>query len=141
MRAGRSGAFRGGILAPGPVIAAWIVLLGGGCATPGAPPPGGSAVSEMRMLRGTWHKTEETHCNRVYPQVVEFREGGLYSGQGAKPGDAPRWDSGTWEIIGPTKAKISTANDAELTYEFSLQGETLTFVDQQGCRFQYRKAG
>ncbi len=92
------------------------------------------------MLTGTWRKVQETACDRPYPTVIEFKEGGLYSSEGAKPGPAPRWDSGTWEVVGQAKARISTANDAVLTYDFTLRDGVLTFTDQQGCRFQYRRA-
>jgi hypothetical protein len=115
------------------------IILGAGC---------GSVPRTMRIrgasemkpqLIGNWEKITISTCSRVYPKVIEFRENGLFSGVGTKPGNAPGWDVGTWEVVSSTEVKISTMNDAIITYEFSLEDDILTFVDADKCEFQYRK--
>lgn len=94
----------------------------------------------MKQLVGAWERQTDAPCSRVYPEFIEFREEGLFSGTGGEPGGVPGWDTGTWEIAGPRQIKISTMNDAVLTYEFSLVEGILTFVDADKCEVRYRAA-
>jgi hypothetical protein len=115
------------------------ILLGAGAQL--APRPTRSEImpEKMSQLVGHWEKLTDSPCSRVYPKLLEFRAEGLYSGTGIEPGNAPGWDIGTWQIAGPTQVKISTVNDAVITYEFSLSGDILTFVDLDKCEFRYRR--
>lgn len=94
---------------------------------------------EMQQITGTWKKLTSSTCSQVYPKLIEFRENGLYSGTGKEAGNAPGWDSGTWKIVSQTQIKISTVNDAIITYEFSISGDTLTFKDPNKCKFLYQR--
>lgn len=114
-------------------------VLGAGCESVPRTFQGRDASEVMPQLTGNWEKLTCSTCSKVYPKVIEFRENGLYSGVDAEPGDAPGWDVGTWEIIGSTAVKISTMNDAMITYKFSLEDDILTFVDEDKCEFQYRR--
>jgi len=92
-------------------------------------------------LIGHWERRTESSCSRVYPLQIEFRAQGLYTGTGMQPGDVPGWDNGTWRIIEPGQVRISTNNDAQIIYQFSIQGDVLTFLDSSGCKFEYRRVG
>lgn len=95
--------------------------------------------AKLPRLVGNWEKITESPCSRVYPTRLEFRPGGLYSGAGAEPGDAPGWDRGTWRLLSPNRVQVSTINDAIITYEVSIADNVLTFVDPGGGEFQYER--
>lgn len=97
-------------------------------------------IEQKAEFIGIWEKKTDAPCSRVYPARIQFRESGLYYGTGAKSGQSPEWDIGTWEIASPTRVKISTAHDAIITYEFSISNGILTFVDPVGCEFKYQRA-
>ncbi len=91
------------------------------------------------QLFGYWERQTDLPCSRVYPKLIEFREEGMYLGTGTESGEAPGWDSGTWQLISSTQIRISTLNDAIITYQFSLQDDRLRFVDPDGCEFEYSR--
>ena len=88
---------------------------------------------------GRWEKRSQTPCSEQYPDRLDFRNQGLYSGQRGPQGTYTHWDAGTWEVVGESQMKISTANDAVLTYAVQLNGDILRFTDPQGCQIEYRK--
>lgn len=90
-------------------------------------------------LVGSWVKTTRSECSAVYPDRLRFAENGLYAGERDPPGSFTLWDTGTWEISGAEQVRISTANDAVISYRFRLSGDTLRFVDPDGCEFEYRR--
>lgn len=91
-------------------------------------------------LSGHWHKVTGDRCAEPYPDELELRPGGTYRGAKA-PGSRshPLWDVGTYAAEGEGTVRISTANDARIAYGVTLEGDTLTFTDPQGCRVQYRR--
>lgn len=91
-------------------------------------------------LIGRWRKVTPERCAQAYPDSVELRPDGTYSGA-MDPGSRyhPRWDVGTWAEAGTDAVRMSTANDARVIYGVSWNGDTLTFTDPQGCRVQYRR--
>lgn len=91
------------------------------------------------QIVGTWRKTTDDPCAARYPDELEFTDRGVYTGRAA--GGLPLWDAGGYEVLEGGRVRISTANDAEIPYRFSLAGDTLTFTDPEGCRFGYRRAG
>jgi hypothetical protein len=88
---------------------------------------------------GHWEKTSKSACSEQYPDRLEFRGQGLYSGQRGPQGTYTHWDAGTWEILSDTRIKLSTANDAVITYAVQLTGSVLRFTDPQSCQIEYRK--
>ena len=91
-------------------------------------------------LVGRWRKFTASKCSEMYPVDLEFREGGTYQGglgQGTQP--VVFWDSGEYELLAANQVKISTANDGEIKYRFSIAHGALTFVDPDGCEFQYER--
>lgn len=88
---------------------------------------------------GSWNKITPSECSRAYPDTIRFQENGLYFGHKEPPGTFTRWDAGTFEVVGPRQVKISTANDAILSYEFSIVNDLMTFIDAEGCECSYRR--
>jgi hypothetical protein len=87
-----------------------------------------------------WQKTSRTACAERYPDRIEFRDGGLYFGEKDPKGSYTLWDAGTWELPPGGQIRISTANDAVVTYNVAKSDDTLTFTDTDNCEIQYRKA-
>lgn len=92
-------------------------------------------------LVGTWERVEAPACAARYPLHLRLEGNGLYRGRPAPPAQAAWWDLGLWRVTGPGRVAISTANDAVLTYAYSLKGDRLTFTDSEGCRFSYHRTG
>ncbi len=91
-------------------------------------------------LVGRWEKVTRSACADRYPDELELRANGIYEGRkGDAGGQFTIWDAGIFRPRG-SSVEISTANDAHVSYQFSLAGEVLTFVDPSGCRFEYRRA-
>ena len=91
-------------------------------------------------LAGRWRKVSSAACAAAYPQ--EARPGGRRPVHRLEQGPSdhhPIWDRGGWQETGPGRVRISLANDAEREYEVSLDGDVLTFVDADGCRFEYAR--
>ena len=92
-------------------------------------------------LVGTWQKVTRSRCSETYPDELEFRANGIYFGRRGDSGqEFTVWDAGGYRVLGGDRVRISTANDAQIAYEFSLSGGVLRFVAPDGCRFEYRRA-
>jgi hypothetical protein len=91
------------------------------------------------QIVGSWEKVSGTACDEIYPDNIRFQENGLYFGLKDPPGTFTRWDAGTYEIIGPGRINISTANDAIVTYRFAISNDILAVVDTDNCQFSYRR--
>jgi hypothetical protein len=115
------------------------VLLGVGCSPTPKGIPSETMLKQTPQLSGNWEKIAGSQCSQIYPDRIEFQERGLYFGHKDPPGTFTWWDVGTYEIVSPTQVKISTANDAIITYDFSIVDDVLTFVDPDKCEFKYRK--
>ena len=90
---------------------------------------------------GRWRKVSSSDCSAPYPELLELEAGGRYSGWNEAPSEHhPIWDRGGWEPAGPSRLRISLANDATREYAVSLEGDSLTFVDPDGCRIEYERA-
>jgi hypothetical protein len=87
---------------------------------------------------GTWRKSTSAECDRQYPEQIEFREATFLARKDPGQGFII-WDAGGYEITGPDEIKIEIATDEQVRYRFSLDAETLTFVDRDGCEFRYRR--
>lgn len=94
---------------------------------------------DIAQLVGRWEKLTRSACSEVYPDSIQFQKGGLYFGQKDPPGTFTLWDVGTYAMSSPRQITISLANDASVTYGFSLSNDVITFVDPDECEFKYRK--
>jgi hypothetical protein len=115
-----------------------IICLGLGCASTPGPLSGEIMSTETSAFVGNWEKLTSSQCSQLYPDQLEFRERGVYFGHKNQPGMFTLWDVGSYEIISPTQVKISLANDAIITYQYSLTNGILAFVDPSQCEFKYR---
>ncbi|MCU0527718.1 MAG: hypothetical protein MUF72_23215 [Elainella sp. Prado103] len=88
---------------------------------------------------GTWQKVTIDECSRLYPDILQFTADQLYSSQAAPDQEFTLWDVGEYKVVSDREVKISAANDALLTYQYSLVDDRLTFQDANHCEFQYRK--
>jgi hypothetical protein len=122
---------------------ALVALIGLAPGAGSAPAPGSGLGDVMTTanagLTGRWTKATASTCADRYPDHLEFRDPNLYAGR-KQDGGFTVWDVGTWEVADPTHVAISTANDAVIRYRFSRTPDALTFVDDQGCEFSYRRA-
>lgn len=87
---------------------------------------------------GTWRKTSSADCDRQYPDEIDFREATFLAQKGPGQGFII-WDAGGYQVTGPGEITIEIATDEQVHYRFSLDDDTLTFVDQQGCEFRYQR--
>ncbi len=117
-----------------------VIVLGAGCAPAPRIKPSEAMPTQKPQIVGNWEKITSSACSQVYPDRIQFQEGGLYTGQKDPPGTFTQWDVGSFEIIDPKHIKISTANDAIVTYEFSILNDVLKFVDPNNCHFEFRRA-
>ena len=52
-------------------------------------------ISEVKPgILGNLRKITNSTFSRVYPNIIDFRKSGLFSGAGGKLGNAPGWDVG-----------------------------------------------
>ncbi len=92
----------------------------------------------QKSLVGGWRKITATGCSEIYPDHLEFREHGLYSGKRERRAFT-WWDAGTYRVQSEDEIKISTADDALVIYKFTLSGNILRFRDKEGCEFLYQR--
>lgn len=90
-------------------------------------------------LAGKWKKVSTAQCDKAYPDEIEFLERPRYLAKKGPDQGFIWWDAGSYNIIGENEVKISDATDAQIQYRFSISDDILTFVDPQGCEFQYRR--
>jgi hypothetical protein len=96
--------------------------------------------SLKEKLLGRWKKITDTKCSKIYPDDLEFMEMGMYIGKKAQETTMhPYWDAGTYQILNKDQVKISTANDAQVIYNFSITDSTLIFMSADKCEFKYRR--
>jgi hypothetical protein len=94
---------------------------------------------QILQFVGNWEKIASNDCGQIYPASIEFLENGSYFAQNDPASSFLIWDMGSYEVIDPEHVEISLANDAVLTYTFSIDDTTLVFVDREGCEFKYQR--
>jgi len=92
-------------------------------------------------LVGVWEKTTVSACSEKYPDTLDFQPNGIYVGHREPQGTFTIWDAGAYSIVADDRVRISTANDALVTYSFAIAGHTVTFTDSASCAFTYRRTG
>jgi hypothetical protein len=92
-------------------------------------------------LVGRWTKTTTGDCSAIYPDELEFVDRDRYRGtKGAEGQDFTLWDVGTYVVLPDGRVRISTANDAQIAYSVTMEGDLLTFTDDRGCQFAYQRS-
>ncbi|UOQ68376.1 hypothetical protein [Hymenobacter volaticus] len=90
-------------------------------------------------LTGHWQKSTDSTCSTKYPATIEFKPNGLYMAQGdAQAQVQPVWDVGNFTVNQDT-VQISTYTDAVVAYKASLDADTLTLQDPEGCTVAYQR--
>jgi len=90
-------------------------------------------------LRGHWHRILGGDCANRYPAHLEFHEA-TYSG--TKDGATQSfiiWDAGSYRVETESVVMIQTATDEQHHYRYRVDGNRLTFVDDDGCAFAYER--
>ena len=95
--------------------------------------------SKNQQFQGTWIKTSVSPGNDIYPDRIVFKKNGLYFGNKERPDTFTCWDVGTYEVVSENQVRLSTATDALITYQFTMSGDNLRFVDPQGRELDYRR--
>lgn len=90
-------------------------------------------------LEGKWKKVSTEQCAELYPDEIEFYDRPRFL---AKKGPNQRfisWDAGSYEVVGNNQVNLSTATDEIVAYKCDFKDDLLTFVDNAGCKFSYRR--
>jgi YD repeat-containing protein len=93
---------------------------------------------EPRLV-GSWRRSGGEACAARYPVTLRIDASGLYVGAPEQAGEFTWWDAGTWRVKDPGRIALSTANDAVITYEYTLAGDVLKVTDAEGCTVAYRR--
>ncbi|MGR9108335.1 MAG: hypothetical protein ACU843_15550 [Gammaproteobacteria bacterium] len=93
----------------------------------------------MTRLAGKWIRVYSGECGQYYPAEIVFHEGSWFVAKKGRNQKFILWDAGTYAISGLREVKIQIATDEQVSYEFSLSGDVLTFVDSEGCKFTYHR--
>ncbi len=95
-------------------------------------------MDNAALLLGKWNR-EFGRDATMYPEELEFREH-TYRGRNLRDRlNVPYWDAGGYQVLEGNRIRISTANDAQIVYEFRIDGDLLTFSDPSGKTIQYRR--
>jgi len=87
-------------------------------------------------------------CQRQYPDNLEFFDEGIYMisrEDSLKEELYLQWQSGDYQVIQNDRIHIQSATDAMEEYRISITDSTkdeilLTFVDDDGCEFVYKRS-
>lgn len=111
-----------------------VVTLSVSCRRPLVKEPS----EEGQALVGSWQKISPAKCSEIYPDVIEFSNNGVYQTLSEVTTVTIAWVTGSYEVDGQL-IKIANLQDVAKTYRFVIKNETVTFEDEQGCRFPYRR--
>jgi hypothetical protein len=89
------------------------------------------ACTKTRVI-GRWQKVTTQDCAITYPAKLES------FGDGTYVGDLPNWNGGRYSIIDGNRIKLDTLTGPGV-YEIELSRDRLTFKNDSGCIFQYRR--
>lgn len=89
-------------------------------------------------LIGMWRRTDGAATTIPYPQEIAFRTHGIFEAA-RDPRGFTVWDVGTYRIDGESTIVLSTANDAEVAYAFSFDGDELRVRDDEGNELRYAR--
>lgn len=101
-------------------------------------PPVKAEQEDVNPLVGSWEKVNPSKCSQMYPDVIEFSANGVYQTQSEVTSVAMAWDAGTYAVDRQI-VKIANALEVSKPYRFVIKNEIVTFEDEQGCRFPYRR--
>lgn len=96
---------------------------------------------EKSSIVGSWFKVSESLCSGRYPDLIEFREDGVYLTP-MRDDVFLEWQSGDYEFSGENEIKMQTANDAmvPVRYQLDEHGRLLTFIEDD-CECVFERSG
>jgi hypothetical protein len=89
-------------------------------------------------LVGRWRKMSDDDCADRYPDEIEFGETRFLARKGPEQGFII-WDVGGYRLLGENEVLLQIATDEQVSYALKLDDSTVTFIDDEGCRFAYRR--
>lgn len=89
-------------------------------------------------LLGEWAKVGAPRCAEKYPDTLTFTPG-TYRGRRGPAQGLIWWDTGIYRIEERNRLLLGVATDEIVSYEISVEGDLLTVLDSDGCRFSYRR--
>ena len=95
-------------------------------------------LDKSKDLIGKWKKISTAKCAETYPDGLEFFDA-RYLGKKGRGQRFIWWDVGGYKVIAADRVKIDIATDEQVVYRFSISENVLTFVDREGCEFEYRR--
>lgn len=90
-------------------------------------------------LRGHWHRILGGDCANAYPAHLEFHEATYAGTKDSSTQNFIIWDAGNYRVETESVVMIQTATDEQHHYRYRLDGDRLTFVDDDGCAFAYER--
>ena len=96
-------------------------------------------LDDAMTLTGRWRKADAPPCATAYPDEIEFGDSRYAATKGRDQGFVV-WDVGSVEVLDAHTVRLGTATDQRVEYHVTVDGDTLTVTDPDGCRFAYRRA-
>ena len=90
-------------------------------------------------VTGKWKKISSDECSKKYPDEIQFHDHPRFLAKKGADQDFIIWDVGGYQVNDSGKIQIQNATDQQVLYDFSLAGDTLTFIDAEGCEFKYQR--
>ena len=90
-------------------------------------------------LAGAWKKVGSPDCAQQYPDEIDFSEATFLAQKGPGQGFVI-WDAGGYRVASEDEVVIQIATDEQVPYRYAIADDVVTFVDRDGCEFQYRRA-
>lgn len=100
-----------------------------------------SSEAESGPLTGRWVRETNDQCAARYPAAVTFAAGTTFRAtRGADQGMVV-WDTGIYRLEDDDQTLVvSTWTDELVSYPVRIEGDTMSFVDPDGCGLTYRRA-
>jgi hypothetical protein len=95
---------------------------------------------EPGPLTGRWRRETTDEYAWRYPAEVTFAAGTTFVGtRGADQGMVV-WDAGIYRLEDDDRTLVvSTSTDELVSYRIRIEGDTMSFVDSDGCEVTYRR--
>jgi hypothetical protein len=92
-------------------------------------------------LTGRWRRVTTDECAGRYPAEVTFKAGTTFLGRRGADQGMVVWDAGIYRLEDDDRALVvSTSSDELVRYPVRIEGDTMSFVDSDGCEVTYRRA-
>jgi hypothetical protein len=90
-------------------------------------------------ITGQWKKISSGECAGKYPDEIQFYDHPRFLAKKGPNQDFIIWDAGGYRLTDSGQLQIQIATDQQVLYEFSLAGDVLRLIDEDGCEFKYQR--